>query len=151
MTLLSFKEEAMKALSFVLGLVAFLFFATFAFAFAFEVLPVKYEKVNFSWKSDTLFEGTIKLYMQNNTGEDIRDVAATISSTPANTKVIDGNVSFGDIMAGQTLLSQDSFTVQTDTGNPADPNEGITWEIRYKDQDGKVHVLQAVPEFPAAE
>ena len=136
----------MKTLGFVLVLMGVLFFGTTVFAN--EVLPVKYEKVNFSWKSETLFEGTIKVYLQNSTNEDIHDVVATISSTPANTRVIDGNVTFDNIPAGQTIASQDSFTVQADTGNPVDPNEGITWEIKYKDKDGKVHVLQSVPQSP---
>jgi len=70
-----------------------------------------------------------------------------VISAPANTKVIDGSVHFEQIKAGQTLLSKDSFTVQTDTANPSDPNEGITWKIRYKNQDGKLHILQSVPEF----
>ena len=138
----------MKALSLVLALIAFSFFGTMASAF--DVFPVKYEKVNFSWKSDTLFEGIIKVYLQNNTGEDIHDVVVTVSSTPANTRVIDGTVSFERIQAGETVLSQDSFTDQTDTANPVDPNEGITWEIKYKDRDGKVHVVQSVPEFPVS-
>ena len=136
----------MKTLSFVLALMALLLFASVASAL--EVFPVKYEKVSFSWKSDTLFEGIIKVYMQNSTNEDIHDVVATISSTPANTRVIDRMVTLENIPAGETVLSQDSFTVQTDTGNPVDPNEGIAWEIRYKNQDGKTHVLQSVPEFP---
>jgi len=139
----------MKVLSLILALIGFLFFGTTASAF--EVFPVKYEKVKFSWKSNTLFEGIIKVYLKNSTDENIYDVVATISSAPANTKVIDGSVHFEQIKAGQTLLSKDSFTVQTDTANPVDPNEGITWEIRYKDQDGKVHVLQSVPEFPSSE
>jgi len=62
--------------------------------------------------------------------------------------VIDGTLTLENIPAGETVLSQNSFTVQTDTGNSVDPNEGITWEIRYNDQDGKAHVLQSVPEFP---
>lgn len=139
----------MKTLSFVMALMGFLLFASVASAH--EVFPVKYEKVKFSWKSDTLFEGIIKVYIQNSTNEDIHDVVATISSTPANTRVIDGTVTLEDIPAGETVLSQDSFTVQTDTGNAVDPNEGITWKIRYKDKQGKAHVLQSVPEFPVRE
>ncbi len=104
----------MKTLSCILALMTFLLFGSLASAH--QVFPVEYEKVDFSWKSDTLFEGTIKVYLQNNTGEDIRDVAATISSTPANTRVIDETVTLEDIPAGETALSQDSFTVQTDTG-----------------------------------
>ena len=139
----------MKAIVLIVALMSILLFGTVAFAM--DVLPVKYEKVAFSWKSDTMFEGIIKVYLQNNTGEDILDVVATISSTPANTKVTDGTVTYARIPAGETVLSQDSFSLQTDTGNPADPNEGITWEIRYKDRDGNPHMLQSVPEFPASD
>ena len=88
----------MKTLSFVLALMAFLFFTSVAFAH--DVFPVKYKKVQFSWKSDTLFEGIIKVYMQNSTNEDIHDVVATISSAPANTRVIDKTVTLEDIPAG---------------------------------------------------
>ena len=134
----------MKAASSVLALMSILLFGTVVSAVG--VFPVKYEKVELSWKSDTVFEGIIKIYLQNNTGEDIHDVVATISSTPANTKVIDGTVTFALIPAGETVLSQDSFSVQTDTGDPTDPNEGVTWEISYKDMDGNTHVLQSVPQ-----
>lgn len=120
-------------------------------ALALDVFPVKYEQTEFSWKSDTVFEGVMRVYLQNNTGEVIQDVLATISSTPANTKVIDGTVTFARIPTGETLLSQDSFTVQTDTGKPADPNEGITWEINYKDRDGNIQILKSVPQFLADE
>ena len=139
----------MKALTSIIALMSILLFGTVASAV--DIFPVKYEKVSFSWKSETMFEGIIKVYLQNNTGEAIQDVVATISSTPANTKVIDGTVTFARIPAGETVLSQDSFSVQTDTGNPADPNEGVTWEISYKDKDGNTHVLQSVPQFPAGE
>jgi hypothetical protein len=139
----------MKVLTSAIALMSTLLFGTGASAV--DVFPVKYEKVTFSWKSETMFEGIIKVYLQNNTGEAIQDVVATISSTPANTKVIDGTVTFAHIPAGEAVLSQDSFSVQTDTGNPADPNEGVTWEISYKDSNGNVHVLQSVSQFPAGE
>ena len=54
-------KGTMKASSSVLALMAFLLFASVASAH--EVFPVKYEKVQFSWKSKTLFEGIIKVYI----------------------------------------------------------------------------------------
>ena len=68
--------------------------------FAAGVYPVDYEKVDFSWKSETIFEGLVKVNLINATDQPIYDVTATISSSPANTKVIDGAVSFGEIPPG---------------------------------------------------
>ena len=84
------KESIIKALScsIIAVMSIFLFISMTS---AVDVFPVKYEKVSFSWKTYTIFEGAIRMYLWNNNCEDIFDVAATISSSLTN---LESHVSF---------------------------------------------------------
>jgi hypothetical protein len=56
-------------------------------------------------------------------------VTATLTSKSAKTVIVDGGVTFGDVLAGKTVASSDTFAIRQDrsvTFNPAN----LVWEIR---------------------
>ena len=82
-----------------------------------------------------------------NTGDkDLSNITASISDHPANVTVVQGNVKVGDIKAGDSVWSSDTFRIKTDISNSVDPSEGILWNIEYDDAQGMHHVIKNVPQ-----
>ncbi|MBC8232092.1 hypothetical protein H8E77_21300 [bacterium] len=81
------------------------------------------------------------------------NVTASISSWPPNAilPIPDGNVTVGDILAGNNAWSSDTYTIELDLLQPGGgADQGITWTIEYDDSIGQHHVIEDVPEFPTA-
>ncbi|RCV62723.1 Ig-like domain (group 1) [Methanophagales archaeon] len=78
-------------------------------------------------------------------------VTATITDSPANVGIVDGEVTLGDIPASGSAWSSDFFVLAVDmTYVPLPPpEEGILWMVEYYDADGVYHVIENVPEFCA--
>ena len=89
--------------------------------------------------------------IENRGDGDAFNVTATITDWPANTEVPDPDVAVGDIPAGSSAWSGDTFTVHVDMANPVDPCEGVIWRIEYDDAAGVHHVIEGVPQFPPGE
>lgn len=66
-----------------------------------------------------------------NTGVAIKNVHAIVSSSSANTVVIDGSVQFNDIPAGGASLSIDTFTIRQNRLFPFNPNS-LVWNVQYE-------------------
>ena len=66
----------------------------------------------------------------SNPGDEIRDVFASVTSTASATEIIDGEVEFGDVPAGATVTSLDTFTLRQDRRVPFDP-ESLVWRIEF--------------------
>jgi hypothetical protein len=64
-----------------------------------------------------------------NTGPAVRNVTATVKSTSAHTVVVDGTLTFGDVPAGGTVISNDTFTIRQNRGFPFAP-QALVWEIQ---------------------
>jgi hypothetical protein len=89
----------------------------------------------------------MEVRLDNRGPGDAFNVVATIECLPANAESSDPEVFFGDVPAGGSVWSVDSFSLDTDVSNPQDPNEGICWTIEYDDADGIHHVVTGVAEF----
>jgi len=89
-----------------------------------------------------------------NTGDgNAFNVAASISSWPPNASlpIPDVDVTVGDIPAGNSAWSSDTYTIELDLMQPGGgADQGITWTIEYDDNGGGHHVIEDVPEFPPA-
>jgi hypothetical protein len=85
-------------------------------------------------------------FVNNGTG-DAFNVTASITGWPANVTILDGDVTLGDISAGGSAWSSDSFSMETDMTNPQDPNSLIYWRVEYDDVAGNHHVVENVPKF----
>ena len=100
----------------------------------------------YSYADWPIFEGWMNVRLQNTGTYDAEDVTATVLTVPINTEVVDGEVTVGDIPAGASAWSTDTFRIRVDMSNPVDPDEGIFWKVEY-DANGE-HIVEVVPEFP---
>jgi len=66
-----------------------------------------------------------------NTGSDVQNVTATLTSNSPHTTVVDGAISFGDVSSGATVTSMDTFTIRQDRRYPLD-SSSLIWDIQYE-------------------
>lgn len=66
-----------------------------------------------------------------NTGDAIKNVTASVSSTSVNTVVIDGSVNFNDVPTGESSQSIDTFTIRQNRRHAFDP-DSLVWDIQYE-------------------
>ena len=98
-----------------------------------------------------IFEGWMDVRIENRGAGDAFNVTGEVMSWPINTTVPDTDVTVGDIPAGGSAWSVDTFTTHVDMANPLDPCEEVFWRIEYDDAAGVHHVVENVPEFPPGE
>ncbi len=55
-----------------------------------------------------------------NSGSDAQNVSVTLTSNSPHTTIVDGNLSFGDVAAGTTGTSTNTFTIRQDRRYPSD-------------------------------
>jgi len=103
-----------------------------------------------SWRWDGFrFQGWMFAKFENAGLGDAFNVAAWVSKMPANNIAADPDIALGDILAGASAWSRDTFSMVTDLSKPADPKAGIAWSARYDDALGFRHVVEGIPQFPA--
>jgi hypothetical protein len=105
----------------------------------------------FSFAEWPMFEGWMNVRIENHGLGDAFNVTATVTDWPANVEVPDPNVVVGDIPAGNSAWSVDTFTTRVDMANPVDACEGVVWRIEYDDAIGVHHVVENIPEFHPGE
>ena len=105
---------------------------------------------DYRWDGN-IFEGWMNVRIENRGSGDAFNVTAEVMSWPANTTLPDPNVTVGDIPAGGSAWSTDTFTVRVDMSINVDPCEGVFWRIDYDDASGVHHIVENVPEFPPGE
>lgn len=77
--------------------------------------------------SATVWEFVISARL-NNTGPALTHVSASLRSTNPATTVVEGQLLFGDVPAGGSVASQDSFTVRHDRSKVYDESK-LVWEV----------------------
>jgi hypothetical protein len=104
---------------------------------------------SFAWP---YFTGWYDVRIENRGTEDVFNVTATITGAPINTEVPDPDVVVGDIPAGGSAWSGDTYTIRLDMTVPGvDPCEGVVWRVEYDDAADAHHIIENVPEFPPGE
>lgn len=91
--------------------------------------------------SRTEYDFTYKAELINGDAS-IKNVRATVSSSPPHTSVIDGGVAFSDAQAGERLTGLDTFTIRQNRSYPFDP-ASLTWSVLF-DSAAPVQVTQAL-------
>lgn len=123
-------------------------------AFQPDLVAVDYDMVSGALEG-SVYVSSFKVKFENRAEEgDAYNVEATITSAPPNTDFSDDpTVTVGNIPAGGSAWSTDTFTVKVDLAyTPApDPCDEIFWDVEYNDSLGKHHLLEDVPEFPPGE
>ncbi|MCL5959728.1 MAG: hypothetical protein M1358_10530, partial [Chloroflexi bacterium] len=118
-----------------------------------QLWAVKYQwgspAPGYSYARWPLFEGWQGVSIRNDGPYDAYNVSATVSHVPTNTQVIgSGYVYIGNIGAGQSVWSTDSFTLTVNMATPAPRCDSIRWRVEYDDLLGSHRVLNDVPQFP---
>jgi uncharacterized repeat protein (TIGR01451 family) len=94
-----------------------------------------------------LFRSWNDVHFVNTGTGDAYSVTATITCTPVNVIVVDGDVKLGDIPAGGSAWGKDFFVLEVDMTNPQDPNKGICWDVEYDDAANVHHVIEDVAKY----
>ena len=76
----------------------------------------------------TVFDYTYRAKITNRGPADYLGVSATLTSRSSRTIVVDGSLTFGDIAAGSTVTSSDTFTIRQDRHDPLNPAH-LVWQI----------------------
>lgn len=66
----------------------------------------------------------------NNFGDDLKKVKAVVSSSSPNTTVLDDDLSFGDIMSGESKESDDTFVIKQNRSYTFD-EKSLVWDIKH--------------------
>lgn len=88
----------------------------------------KYRLVAIRHARGLLFDYTYKASVTNSGTTAAADVTATIKTAPTNVTLIDGSLSFGDVAAGASVRSRDTFTIRKRIFAPFNPNN-LVWTI----------------------
>ncbi len=113
-----------------------------------SICPDEYRWGSYNWDPfPIIFVGRQEVHFVNHGPEDICNVMAYVVCAPLNVTVTDDSVTLGDIPAGCSAWSSDTFELRVDMTNPQDPDETIVWQVEYDDAAGNHHVIQGVPAF----
>lgn len=124
-----------------------IFRAAFAFTISLLILCVgtasaelvidhNYQLVSSTRVGRTAYDYTYQVNITNN-GSDVQNVTAAVSSGSLNTTIIDGNVNFGDVAGGGTIVtSTDTFSFRQNRKYAFD-SSSLSWEIQFTDSPPK--------------
>ena len=113
------------AFAFTIGLLALLA----GTASAELVVNQDYQLVSSVRVGRTAYDYTYLVDITNN-GQDVQNVAATVSSSSVNTTIIDGGVYFGDVPTGGTVTGANSFTIRQNRSYDFDPAV-FSWSVQF--------------------
>jgi len=92
------------------------------------IVDSNYELVGKSRASRTEYDYTYQANITNSGPTIEVNVIATLSSSSENTTIIDGDVTFGNVSAGNTVAGVDTFTIRQDRRYSFDP-ASLVWEV----------------------
>jgi hypothetical protein len=109
-----------------------------------DLRPVSYPLVSYKRITRTVWEYTYQFVIKNQGNSGTTNVSAQLQNWPAQVKVIDGDVSFPDVAAGQQVTGSDTFTIQIDR-SVAVQNSDLGWKLTFKDAGGTKWTLVNFP------
>jgi hypothetical protein len=110
--------------------------------------PDEYRWGSYNWDPfPATFVGRQEVRFVNSGTGDAYNVIATVTCTPINVVASDPGVTLGDIPAGGSAWSSDTFELRVDMTNPQDPNKGICYRVEYDDAAGVHHTIEDVAKF----
>lgn len=112
-----------------------------------ELCPDEYRWGDYEWKLPNIFVTRQEVLFKNIGTGDAYAVTATVTCTPVNVVATEPDVTLGDIPAGSSAWSSDTFELEIDMDNPQDPNKGICWTVEYDDAAGVHHTITDVAKF----
>ena len=67
-----------------------------------------------------------------NSGDAVKNVMAQVTSSSPYTTVVEGNLEFGDVASGDTVTSNDTFTIKQNRRYPLNWSD-LVWDLYYGD------------------
>ncbi|MGC9967116.1 MAG: PKD domain-containing protein, partial [Syntrophobacteraceae bacterium] len=138
--------KALKRIS-LLGGIVILGLSCFLLASRAEVADLEISKYRLisKYQVGLLCLYTYRADVTNSGSKPVLAVKAKLNGCPRDTVILDGALSFGDIPAGSTVTSKDSFTLLKIGHNPFDPNV-LSWTISGKRPADSPPVASAGPD-----
>ena len=113
-----------------------------------SLCPDDYRWGDYNWDPlPDVFVGRQEVLFKNIGTGDAYAVTATVTCTPVNVVASEPDVTLGDIPAGSSAWSSDTFELRTDMTNLQDPNKGICWRVEYDNAAGVHLVIYDVAKF----
>ena len=113
-----------------------------------ELCPDEYRWGSYNWDPFPFtFVGRYEVHFVNTGEGDAYNVVATVTCVPVNVVATDSSITLGDIPAGSSAWSSDTFELRFNMRNPQDEDKGIVWRVEYDDAAGNHHVIENVPIF----
>jgi len=109
-----------------------------------DLKPVSYPLVSSKRINANVWQYTYQFVIENAGNNTAKAVSAVLGNHPAQVTVIDGNVSFPEVPAGQQKTSTDTFTIQIDRRVPV-ANADLTWTVTFTDAAGQTWTLFNFP------
>jgi hypothetical protein len=129
----------MKSLSRIAAVVFGLLLLSAGLATAQDLSVGNYVLISKKRVSRVEYEYTYSADIINN-GPLTPNVTATLTSTSAHTSVVDGSLTFGDVPAGATVTSSDTFVIKQNRLYPFDPS-ALLWDVGYGPDLAQIHAL----------
>lgn len=79
-----------------------------------------------------------------NTGSDVQNVTATLTSNSSHTIVVAGTLSFGDVASGATVTSSDTFTIKQNRRYPLNWSD-LVWDIQHESEIQPLRIKDVIP------
>ena len=113
-----------------------------------ELCPDEYRWGSYNWDPfpDT-FVGRQEVHFVNKGTFDVYNVTATVTCVPINVVATNPNVTLGDIPAGGSAWSSDTFELRVDMTNPQGPDKGICYRVEYDDAAGVHHTIEDIAKY----
>lgn len=109
------------------------------------VIDQNYQLINKQRVSRTVYEYTYRANITNNGSKDVQNVTATVTSADPNTTVVDGDLNFGNVAAGATVTSTDTFSIRHDRRYPMDWSK-LVWSIQSTNKSRVIEFIRANPD-----
>ncbi len=90
------------------------------------------------------FEYTLRANLVNS-GPAVKNAGATVTSKPAHVTVLDGALTFGDVPAGATVTSLDTFSVRIDRRIGSQATD-LVWNISYQPAQDLIARFRIAPD-----
>lgn len=85
-------------------------------------------KVSETRVSRTVFDYVFRVSLRNDSGAQLNDVNAVLTTVGAGATIIDGSSRAGNMNAGATVVSQDTITIRQDRSLPFDQS-ALVWSV----------------------
>jgi hypothetical protein len=112
-----------------------------------DLKPVSYPLISYRRIDRYVWEYVYKFVIKNEGNGNTTNVSAQLQNWPNQVSVIDGNVSFGNVAAGQQVTSQDTFTIRINR-QTALQKADLTWKLTYTDSAGATWIIVNFPLYP---